>query len=171
MKDKIAHAISGLSSNPEVITLLLATLPVTELRFSIPYATFALDMSWQQSFLWSFIGNLLPVPFILFFLDPAQQFLSRWSFMDRFFNWLFARTRLRGKVVEKYKIIGLTMFVAIPLPVTGAWTGSVAAYLFGIRKIPAFLAVGLGITIAATIVTLACQGVLGFWDLGPKFAN
>lgn len=171
MKEKIAHLISGLSANPEIVTLLLATLPVTELRFSIPYATFVLNMTWQDALIWSMIGNLIPVPIILLFLDPAQKFLSRWEFMEKFFDWLFARTRRRGKLIERFKMIGLALFVSIPLPVTGAWTGSVAAYLFGIRFIPAMISISAGITIAGTIVTLACQGVIGFWDPGSRFTN
>ncbi len=169
MKDKIAQVVTGLSTNPEIVTACLAALPVTELRFSIPYATFALHLNWSSALLWSLIGNLLPVPVILLLLDPAQKFLRRWSTMDKFFEWLFARTRRRGKVVERFRVIGLALFVAIPLPVTGAWTGSVAAYLFGIRFVPAMIAISFGVSVAGTIITLACQGFLGFWNLGANF--
>ena len=169
MKDNIASFVSDLSLNNELITSLLAMLPITELRFSIPYGTFALDLEWQSALLWSLVGNLLPVPFILLLLDPAQKILNRIGFMKKFFEWLFARTRRRSKVVENYRVLGLALFVAIPLPVTGAWTGSVAAYIFGIRFIPSIIAITLGICIAGTIVTLACQGVIGFWDLSNAF--
>jgi len=142
---------------------------VTELRGSIPWATFALDMTWQNAVLWSILGNIVPVPFILLFLRPAERFLSRWYLMDRFFQWLFARTRRRGKFVERYKALGLILFVAIPLPVTGAWTGSVAAHLFGVRFGSALVCIIAGICIAGIVVTLACQGMLGFWDLSQRF--
>ena len=169
MKDRIVQALTGLSFSPELVTMCLAALPVTELRFSIPYATFALRLDWQDALSWSLLGNLLPVPVILLALDPAQRLLGRIAFMGRFFDWLFARTRRRGKIVERYRVIGLALFVAIPLPITGAWTGSVAAYLFGIRFIPALIAICIGVAFAGVILTLACQGVLGFWDLSHGF--
>ena len=167
MIEKIAVLFTGLPV--EAITACLAALPVTELRGSIPWATFMLDMTWQSALAWSIIGNLVPVPFILLLLKPAEQWLSRWALMDRFFQWLFGRTRRRGKVVERYKAIGLILLVAIPLPVTGAWTGSVAAHVFGIRLLPALICIMMGVCVAGTVVTLACQGVLGFWDLSQRF--
>ena len=167
MTESIAELLSGMPN--EAITACLAALPVTELRGSIPWATFALDMTWQNAVLWSIIGNIVPVPFILLFLRPIERYLSRWYPMDRFFQWLFARTRRRGKVVERYKALGLILFVAIPLPVTGAWTGSVAAHLFGVRFGPALVCIIVGVCIAGIVVTLACQGALGFWDLSQRF--
>ena len=161
--ERIAELFTGLP--PESITACLAALPVTELRGSIPWATFVLDLTWQKALLWSIIGNLAPVPFILLLLQPAEKLLSRWNIMDKFFKWLFTRTRKRSKIVERYKALGLIIFVAIPLPITGAWTGSVAAYLFGVRFIPALLCLIAGVCIAGVVVTMACQGLLGFWDL------
>ena len=167
MTEQIADFFTGLPN--ELITTCLAALPVTELRGSIPWATFALKMTWESALIFSIIGNLIPVPFILLMLNPAEKLLSRWSLLDRFFHWLFARTRRRGKVVERYKALGLILFVAIPLPVTGAWTGSVAAYVFGVRFVPALICIAIGVCIAGTVVTLACQGLLGFWDLSQRF--
>jgi uncharacterized membrane protein len=83
--------------------------------------------------------------------------------MDRFFEWLFARTRKRSGALEKYGAIGLVLFVAIPLPVTGAWTGSAAAFLFGIPFRKAFPIILLGVMIAGGLVTAA---VLGGVSLG-----
>lgn len=167
MADKIASLFHWLS--PEILTALLAALPVTELRGAIPWSIFVLKLDWQSAIGWSLIGNILPVPAILILLDPVQQELRRFIVMDRFFNWIFARTRRRGKLVETYKAIGLALFVAIPLPVTGAWTGAIAAYLFGIRFIPALIAISIGVTIAGIVVTLACMGFIGFWDLSQRF--
>ena len=169
MSDQIAFFISSLSSSSELVTVALAALPILELRGAIPFATFVLNMNWQSAFFWSFCGNILPVPFILLLLGPAEKFLSQTLSMNRFFEWLFNRTQRKGKVIERYKAIGLILFVAIPLPVTGAWTGAVAAYIFGIRFLPAFVSICLGVAIAGVIVTLACQGVIGFWDLSHKF--
>ncbi len=153
----------------ELITACLAALPVTELRGSIPWATFVLNMTWQKALLWSIVGNFIPVPFILKLLVPVNRFLRRWEIFDLFFQWLYERTRRRGKMIERSKAFGLILLVAIPLPVTGAWTGSVAAHIFGIRFVPALLYIITGICIAGTVVTLACQGVIGIWDFSRGF--
>ena len=106
-------------------------------------------------------GNLLPVPFLLWFLEPVSRFLRRWKVFDRMFDYLFEKARKRaGTKIEKYEALGLTLFVAIPLPVTGAWTGSVAAFLFGIPKKLAFPAIALGVAIAGAIITLIMSGTL-----------
>ncbi|MDP6418649.1 MAG: small multi-drug export protein [Candidatus Krumholzibacteria bacterium] len=141
--------------------LFFAMLPILELRGSIPYALFIEKMPWLQSYLFSVIGNAIPVIPILLFLEPAEAWLGRFPVFRRFFDWLFARTRRKGRLLERFKILGLVLFVAIPLPVTGAWTGSVAAYLFGVKRRVAFPAIFLGILIAGCVVTLVCKGVLG----------
>ena len=137
--------------------VLFATLPILELRGSIPYALFIEEMTWQRAYLLSVIGNALPVPFILLFLEPAERALGRFKIWRRFFDWLFARTRRRGKLVDRYKMLGLVLFVGIPLPVTGAWTGSAAAYVFGVPLRKALPAILLGILMAGVVVTLACK--------------
>ncbi|GAH77092.1 unnamed protein product [marine sediment metagenome] len=71
-------------------------------------------------------------------------------------NWVFSHTRRQGKTIEKYEKIGLTLFVAIPLPITGAWTGSIAAFLLGLRLRYAFLSIVIGVVIAGAIVTSLC---------------
>jgi len=112
---------------------------------------------------------MLPVPFILYLLDPVSTLMSRWSYSDRFMTWLFDRTRARSETVRKYETLGLILFVAIPLPVTGAWTGSIAAFLFGLRKIPALVAVFCGVLIAGVVVSVATlaarEGVSSIWQL------
>ena len=142
--------------------LALAASPISELRGAIPWAIIRHDFPWYYAFLVAFIGNMLPVPFILLFLDAVASYLSRVGVFKRFFDWLFERTRRRGKVVERYKRIGLALFVAIPLPITGAWTGSLVAVLFGLRFRHAMLSISLGVLIAGIIVT--CATILG-WSI------
>ena len=132
--------------------LALAASPISELRGAIPWAILH-HFPWYYAFLLSVVGNLLPVPFILLFLDTASRLLSRVRFFERVLNWLFERTRRRGEIIERYERIGLILFVAIPLPVTGAWTGSIAAVLFGLKFRHALLSIFIGILIAGTIVT------------------
>jgi uncharacterized membrane protein len=142
-------------------TLFIALLPIVELRGAIPWAIGVGGLSWSTAYLLSVVGNFLPVLPILWLLGPAERLLRGWPLMDRFFGWLFARTRSRSAVVQKYEALGLMLFVAVPLPVTGAWTGCVAAYLFGIRHRFAVPAIIAGILIAGVVVTLATLGIIG----------
>jgi uncharacterized membrane protein len=99
------------------------------------------------------IGNLIPIVPMLFLLEPASRWAETSSLGRKFFHWLLRRTRRKGELVEKYESLGLMLFVSIPLPVTGAWTGSVAAFLFQIRFRHALLAVTAGVLIAGIIVS------------------
>lgn len=158
--------MTGLSHiSQELSTVLIAMLPISELRGAIPYAL-GRGMGWHQAYLWSVVGNFIPVIPLLLFLEPVSELLSRrYPFCQRFFRWLFARTRRRGRLVERYEALGLILFVGIPLPVTGAWTGTVAAFLFGVRFKYALPAIVLGILLAGTVVTLASLGVISLWSL------
>jgi uncharacterized membrane protein len=140
--------------------ILIAASPIAELRLAIPLAINTFNFPWYYALLLAIIGNLLPVPFILLFLDAATRLLSRVALFKRMLDWLFERTRRRGRIIERYKRIGLVLFVAIPLPVTGAWTGSLAAVLFGIGLKQAFFSILLGVLIAGVIVT--CLTLLGW---------
>jgi len=156
---EILRALSGIPS--EIQMMLLSALPLTELRASIPIAYGVWAWPWWKIYILAVVGNMLPVPFILMFLEPVSRYLSRWKFFERFFEKLFERTlRRAGSKIEKYRVLGLTLFVAIPLPVTGAWTGSLAAFLFGIPKRMAIPAIALGVIIAGGIITLIMNGVL-----------
>lgn len=143
-------------------------IPIAELRGAIPWALAAPPigggLSWPVAYALAVFGNYLPVIPLLLFFEKFYIMLDKFSPFHRFFEWLFARTQRRGKVVEKYKALGLIIFVGIPLPVTGAWTGTLAAFIFGIKNRVAFPAILAGILMAGAIVTLASLGVLGFID-------
>lgn len=158
---EFSKRLAELNFSEEVAVIAFAATPIFELRGSIPWAIHYYKMPWQKAYLLSIAGNLLPVPFIILILKYGVQLLIRIPIVKRFFDWLFARTRKRGTVVEKYKSVGLILFVMIPLPVTGAWTGSVAAYLFGIKFFPALLCIFIGICLAGVIVTIL--SLFGIW--------
>ena len=144
----------------ELIVLIVSTLPIFELRGGIPCG-FALHLVWWKTYLMAVLGNMIPVVPLLLFLNPVSDWLRRRAKLaDRFFEWLFARTRRRTEAgIKKYGIfLGLMLFVAIPLPVTGAWTGCAAAFLFGIRFRHSFPAVAAGVLIASIIVSIAVYG-------------
>jgi uncharacterized membrane protein len=150
---------------PEWVVVIIAMMPIVELRGAIPWALHPSGggLGWREAYLLAVAGNMIPVIPLLAGLGPISEFLSRYKHTRRFFEWLFKRTRRRGKVVEKYRALGLCLFVAIPLPVTGAWTGTVAALLFGIPFRYALPAVMCGVLIAGVLVTLASLGVIGLW--------
>ena len=152
----------GLGFSKELVVLIISALPIFELRGAIPVAITVFHFPWWYALLLAIIGNLLPVPVILLFLNAISKWLSKIGFLDRFLRWLFEHTRRRGKIVERYGRIGLALFVAIPLPVTGAWTGSLAAVLFGLEFKHAFLSLFIGVCIAGIIIT--CLSLLG-WTL------
>lgn len=151
---------------PRIITLVLAAMPISELRGAIPYAIVAGGMSWQEAYIIAVIGNFIPVIPLLFLLESVSTYLMRYRFFNRFFTWLFERTRRKGRLIERFEAIGLVLFVAVPLPVTGAWTGCVAAFIFKVPLKYAIPAVLLGIMIAGTVVTLASLGVIQIWGIG-----
>ncbi|MCM8783971.1 MAG: small multi-drug export protein [Candidatus Omnitrophica bacterium] len=137
---------------PQWAVFLTAMLPVSELRGAIPLG-FSLGMPWQKIIIFSLLGNIFPVPFILFLLDPIAEYLREFKLWKKFFNWLYIRTQKKARVIERYKFWGLVIFVGIPLPMTGAWTGAVAASLLDMRFKKALMGISLGIVIAGTIVT------------------
>jgi uncharacterized membrane protein len=137
-------------------------LPVSELRGAIPYAMTVGGMSWQEAFVISVIGNFVPVIPILLLIGPMSIWLRRWPVFDRFFVWLFARTRPKGAMIERFEALGVCLFVAIPLPMTGARTGAAAAFVFGVRPRLAIPAIAAGILIAGTLVTLVVTGAISF---------
>jgi uncharacterized membrane protein len=110
----------------------------------------------------SIIGNAIPVIPLLFFLEPVTEYLRRIKLFDKFFTWLYARTRKKSDKVEKYGAIGLILFTAIPFPTTGAWTASIAAIIFKIRFRLAFPAILVGILIAGIVVTILSTGIITF---------
>jgi len=148
--------LNYLSSLPkELAVFIIAALPVLELRGAIPIGI-SMGIEIKRVVFFSIIGNLVPVVPILFLLEPVSGFLRRFWPFNKFFHWLFERTKSRSGLIEKYEFLGLIFFVAIPLPITGAWTGCVAATLFKMRFRYAFLAIAIGVCIASFIVLAVC---------------
>lgn len=145
-----------------------AVLPISELRAAIPIAISTYQFEWYYAYLFGVIGNLLPVPFILLLFNNIIPLLSRVDFLDRIMKWYFAWTKRRSKPIERYGWFGLMIFVMIPLPVTGAWTGSILAALLGMRFKYAFTAVVAGVLLAGVIVTCATE--LG-WAVADVFTG
>ena len=145
-----------------ISVILVAATPISELRGAIPVAMmYGFDP--LTAYMLAVIGNLIPVVPLLLWLEPVSNHLRRYKSWDKFFDWLFTRTHRRhSECLEKYGTIALSLFVAIPLPVTGAWTGCAAAFVFGIKFRHALPAILLGVLVAGVIVTLTSLGVSAF---------
>ena len=142
----------------ELSVMVTAALPVSELRGAIPLGVVKFGLPVFKTYVLAVIGNLIPVIPLLIFLEPVSQKLRRFKLWDRFFEWLCRRTRKRAEIVEKYEAVGLALFVAIPLPVTGAWAASLSALLFRIKFKYAFPAIICGVLIAGVVVTTLTLG-------------
>jgi len=165
MLETILQALKDLPK--EWVVLVVSALPIAELRLAIPLGL-SFGMPIEKVFVLSVIGNIIPVAPILFLLAPVSQRLRRFKLWARFFDWLFARTSKKAQLIQKYEALGLALFIAIPLPVTGAWTGSVAASLFKIRFRYAFIAAVIGVICAGVIVSLLSTLGIVTWNAMAK---
>ncbi len=160
MQEAIINIVNSTIEHPEITTLIISMLPIVELRGALPWAYIFGGLTLKSAFIISIIGNfivsipiLLIMPKVIDFLNgiPAQ-FQS--NFLYRFFNWVLLRARKKGGVVEKYKFWGLIIFVGIPLPITGAWTGSVAASVFSLNIRNSLFGILAGLIMSASIVSM-----------------
>lgn len=146
--------------------MVIGALPISELRGAIPVAMGIYGMGPLEAYVLSVLGNLIPVVPLLLFLEPVSGYLRRYHIFDVFFTWLFSRTRRNHtENFEKYGLLALTLFVAVPLPVTGAWTGCAAAFVFGIKFKHSLPAIAAGVMIAGVIVTVLTMTGMGLADL------
>ncbi len=140
----------------EILTIIFGASPVAEVRWAIPFGIFVFKFSWLKAYWLGVLGNLLPIIPVLFFLHKFSAWLMhRNYFFNRFFTWLFERTRrVHENHFQKYnwKALALFVFVAIPLPLTGAYSGTVAAFIFGMPFWRSVLAISLGALAAGAIV-------------------
>ena len=152
-----------------VWVVLLSMFPISELRGGIPLAIIKYDYTCLQAYLICFLANIAIVPPILLLLNWAENWLKKYSWGERFFNWLWGRIRKgnREEKLKKYGTIALIPLVAIPLPVTGAWTGSLLAYILNLDKLKAFLFISLGVAIAGVIMCAAAAGIKSLEFLLP----
>ncbi|HDR00112.1 MAG TPA: hypothetical protein ENN51_07515 [candidate division WOR-3 bacterium] len=159
--EAIATWLRSRGLSPEGVVLVISMLPIVELRGAVPVGINLFRIPWYAVVPLAVIGNMLPVFAILLFLNVAVRLLGRFRICRRFFDWLFARTRARSGLMRRWEFWGLVLFVSVPLPVTGAWTGSVAAVLMGLRYWRSVLAIALGVVFAGAVVTTL--SLLGGW--------
>ena len=146
----------------ELIVFIISMVPILELRGGLLAAGPAfLDIPTWRAIPICIIGNLIPIPFILLLIRPIFAWLRRTKLFRPLVEKLEAKAMSKSSQIEKYEFWGLVLFVGIPLPGTGAWTGSLIASLLGIDWKKAFLAVVIGVCMATVIMYFLSDVVIG----------
>lgn len=153
LRESIQRKVDNFQIADEFKVFLIAMIPIFELRGAIPIGVLSYKIPLWKVFPIAVAGNMVPIFLILLFFDLITRICFKVPFLKKILEAIFARTRRKGEMIEKYEEIGLMLFVAIPLPVTGAWTGSLAAYLFGLKFWKSILFIFLGVLIAAVVVS------------------
>ncbi len=156
----IIEALGG-SVGKEAIIFIISMIPILELRGALLVAGPLLGVSLPRALPICIIGNILPVPFILLLITPVFNWMKKTRMLKPIVDKLEAKAMSKSAQIEKYEFWGLVLFVGIPLPGTGAWTGSLIAALLGIKFKKAFPAAVLGILMAAVIMCIVSYGLLG----------
>ena len=158
----MVDALTRLGIPGELVVIIVSALPIFELRGGIPLGIGVFHFSWYYTLCLSLIGNLFPVPFLLLFFRALVKYVRQTRWGQKLFNPIVHHAERRMSSVQKYGKLGLMVFVAIPLPGTGAWTGAAIASLLGMKFRGAFLSIMAGVIIAGAImVALSLLGWIG----------
>ena len=157
---KLFGAWAGTTLGKYIIVFIISMLPILELRGGL-IASSLLNLPMWQSFLWCFLGNIIPIPFILWFIMPLFGKLKQIRGLRAVVERLEKKAKSKKEKIENLKYIGLFLFVGIPLPGTGAWTGCLIAAILGLDKKKSLLATILGVVLAGIIMLIFSYGILG----------
>ena len=163
MKEALVTFVSDFP--PELAVVLLSLIPVAELRLAIPLAILSYGIHPVEAFFFACIGNLIPVPFIILFIRKIFDWMKKFKIFHKLVTKLEERGKSKQETVKKYKFWGLFIFVAIPLPGTGAWTGALIAALMNMRLKDALPSIAFGVVTAGVVVTtlsILLPNLLGF---------
>ena len=133
--------------------MLVSSFPITELRFSIPYYILYKNIDWTIAASYSIIGNIMVGLIVISVIGPIMNYFKNNSILSRPINYILNRTASKSKIINNFKFMGLIMFIGIPLPFTGVWTGALAAYIFSISNKRAIIGIIFGVLISSIIVT------------------
>lgn len=151
--------LSSLSFGKELVVFIISLMPILELRGGLLAASL-LGLDPLPSYIISVIGNILPVPFILWFINSILNWMRKTKLFGGIANWLDKKVDSKKEQIEKYGFWGLVLFVGIPLPGTGAWTGCLIAAVLEMDRKKAFVATMIGVIIASIIMMLISFGLL-----------
>ena len=160
MSEIITHFFENVLGS-ELAVFICSMIPIVELRGAIPFGWFATDIPWWGVYALAVLGNMLPVPFILLLIRRVLDWMehSRVKLFSRVALWLRKKAEKNTEKIQRYGFWGVCLFIAIPLPVTGAWTGSLVAATIKMPFWKAMLSALLGVLIAGAVVTLICFGI------------
>ena len=159
VKKLVSKLLSMLSGLPEeLIVFIISMFPIIELRGGLIAAS-ALDIPMYKAIIICFVGNLIPIPFILLLITPIFAWLKNTKWVKKHIEKLEKKAMDKSDTIQKYEFVGLVFFVGMPLPGTGAWTGSLIAALLGIKFRKAFPAIILGLLLATTIMCIFSYGI------------
>lgn len=159
----LTNTLNAHNVHPQVITFLISMIPLLELRGSIIVAGSVLkglNLPFYQTFIAAVIGNMLPIPFILLFIEKIFDWMKKTKKLSKLPLWIEAKAMKKSDQIKKYGYLGLFLFVAIPLPGTGAWTGSLLSVLFRLNRKKSLLFIFLGVLTAGLIMTLISYGAI-----------
>lgn len=142
----------------ELIAFIISMMPILELRGGLVAASL-LGIGVFNAIIICVIGNIIPIPFILFFITPIFNWMKKTKLFRPIVEKLESKSMAKSEKIQKYEFWGLALFVGIPLPGTGAWTGALIAALLGIKTKKASLAILTGIIIATIIMTIISYGI------------
>ena len=159
----IIEAIKGFfleTVGKELCVFFCSMIPIIELRGAIPMGA-VFGIPWWQAYILSVLGNMVPVPFILLLIKKIIQWMSdsKIKFFNKIANFLLRKVEKKRAGIEKYAFWGVCLFVAVPLPVTGAWTGSLVAAMIDMKFWKALLSCLLGVMISGVIMTIVSYGI------------
>ena len=146
--------------NKDVLIFIISMMPILELRGGLIAASI-LKIPFLRALIICLIGNILPTPFILLFLNYIFDLLSKWKVTKKLVDWLKNKTLKKRDTIDKYGYLGILLFVGIPLPGTGMWTGSMLVVLLGLDKKKSIPYIILGILMASVIMSIVSYGILG----------
>ena len=150
----VADSLRERGIPPLLVTGLISMIPIFELRGGIPVGIALFKLNPLAVYFTCLFFNLIPVLPILLLLNPLRKLLSRVPPFRGLFRFLDKKAARNRHLIERYEEIGLTLFVGVPLPVTGAWTGSIVAEIMGLRVMKSFLFIALGVALAGIVVTM-----------------
>lgn len=160
MTETLASTLAELfkGGGKEVAIFIISLLPILELRGGL-IAARILGIKFIKAFIICYIANIIPVPFILLFINWIFSKMSKWKSTKKIVDWLSNKTLKKKDQIDKYGYFGLFLFVGIPLPGTGAWTGSLLAILLNLDKKKSFITIAIGVLAAGIIMSLLSYGI------------
>ena len=162
MTDSLVNFFIDLFSgiNKDIVVFIISMMPILELRGGLLAASI-LNIPLVRALIICIVGNVLPIPFVLLFIEWIFSLLEKFKPTKKIVKWLKNKAMKKSDDIKKYGYVGLILFVGIPLPGTGAWTGALLAVLLNLDKKKSFICILAGVFLASVIMTIISYGFIG----------